>query len=61
VEIAEMERAIGLFRAGLMERTKLNRETRLLSELNEWLQSCNSLGELYDMVAQFLLRLLPSG
>lgn len=56
-----MERAIGLFRAGLMERTKLNRETRLLSELNEWLQSCNSLGELYDMVAQFLLRLLPSG
>jgi len=30
-----------------------------LSELNEWLQSCNSLGELYDMVARFLSRLLP--
>ena len=59
VEIAEMEQAIGVFRAGLVERSQLNRETRLLSELNEWLQSCNSLGELYDMVAQFLSRLLP--
>ena len=58
-EIAEMEQAIGVFRAGLVERGRLNRETRLLSELNEWLQSCNSLGELYDMVAEFLSRLLP--
>jgi diguanylate cyclase (GGDEF)-like protein len=58
-EIAEMEQAIGVFRAGLLERSQLNRETRLLSELNEWLQSCNSLGELYDMVAQFLSSLLP--
>ena len=58
-EIAEMEQAIAVFRAGLVERSQLNRETRLLSELNEWLQSCNSLGELYDMVAQFLSRLLP--
>jgi len=58
-EIAEMEQAIGVFRAGLVERGQLNRETRLLSELNEWLQSCNSLGELYDMVAEFLSRLLP--
>ena len=60
VEIAEMEQAIGVFRAGLVERSKLNREARLLSELNEWLQSCNSLGELYDMVAEFLSRLLPA-
>src|SRR5262249_59272819 len=58
-EIAEMEQAIGVFRSGLLERSQLNRETRLLSELNEWLQSCNSLGELYDMVAEFLSRLLP--
>jgi len=58
-EIAEMEQAIGVFRAGLVERSQLNRETRLLSELNEWLQSCNSLSELYDMVAEFLSRLLP--
>src|SRR4029077_1852277 len=58
-EIGEMEQAIGVFRAGLVERSQLNRETRLLSELNEWLPSCNSLGELNDMVAQFLSRLLP--
>ena len=58
-EIAEMEQAIAVFRSGMIERTQLNRETRLLSELNEWLQSCNSLGELYDMVAEFLSRLLP--
>jgi diguanylate cyclase (GGDEF)-like protein len=58
-EIAEMEQAIGVFRAGLVERSQLNRETQLLSELNEWLQSCNSLKELYDMVAEFLSRLLP--
>jgi diguanylate cyclase (GGDEF)-like protein len=58
-EIAEMEQAIGVFRAGLVERSQLTRETRLLSELNEWLQSCNSLSELYDMVAEFLSRLLP--
>ena len=58
-EIAEMEQAISVFRNGLLERRQLHRETQLLSELNEWLQSCNSLGELYDMVAQFLSRLLP--
>ncbi|HTW50816.1 MAG TPA: GGDEF domain-containing protein [Stellaceae bacterium] len=59
VEIGEMEQAIGVFRARLAERNQLNRETRLLSELNEWLQSCNSLSELYDMVAEFLSRLMP--
>jgi diguanylate cyclase (GGDEF)-like protein len=58
-EIAEMEQAIAIFRSGMLERSRLNRETRLLSELNEWLQSCNSLHELYDMVARFLSRLLP--
>jgi len=49
-----------VFHTTLVERHKLNRETRLLSDLNEWLQSCNSLGELYQMVAEFLGRLLPS-
>jgi hypothetical protein len=43
----------------VLERQKLNRETRSLSDLNEWLQSCNSLGELYRMVAEILGRLLP--
>ncbi len=57
-ELAEMEQAIGVLRTKLLERDKLNRETRLLSELNEWLQSCNSLHELYDMVGEFFSRLL---
>jgi diguanylate cyclase (GGDEF)-like protein len=58
-ELAEMARAVAVFHTTLVERQKLNRETRLLSDLNEWLQSCNSLGELYRMVAEFLGRLLP--
>jgi diguanylate cyclase (GGDEF)-like protein len=36
------------------------RESRLLSELNEWLQSCRSLDELYDMIATFMTKLLPN-
>jgi diguanylate cyclase (GGDEF)-like protein len=58
-ELAEMAGAVEVFHTTLMERQKRNRETRLLSDLNEWLQSCNSLGELYQMVAEFLGRLLP--
>jgi hypothetical protein len=58
-EIAEMEQAIAVFRGGMVERSRLNREAKLLSELNDWLQSCNSLQELYDMVGEFLARLLP--
>jgi diguanylate cyclase (GGDEF)-like protein len=59
-EIGEMARAVGVFQTTLIERHKLNRETRLLADLNEWLQSCNSLAELYQMVAEFLGRLLPA-
>ncbi len=40
--------------------TKRVRESRLLSELNEWLQSCRSLEELYDMVGTFMAKLLPN-
>ena len=58
-EIGEMARAVEVFHTTSMERQKLNREARLLSELNEWLQSCKSLDELYQMVAEFLSRLLP--
>jgi diguanylate cyclase (GGDEF)-like protein len=58
-ELAEMARAVEVFHTTLVERQKLNRETRLLADLNEWLQSCSSLGELYRMVAEFLGRLLP--
>ena len=59
-EIAEMAGAVAVFHTNLLERHKLNRETRLLADLNEWLQSCNSLDELYQMVAEFLGRLLPA-
>ncbi|RMF39138.1 MAG: sensor domain-containing diguanylate cyclase [Alphaproteobacteria bacterium] len=38
---------------------RLAREIRLLGELNEWLQSCSSLEELFDMVSAFMTRLLP--
>jgi diguanylate cyclase (GGDEF)-like protein len=59
IELAEMEQAIGVLRTRLIERDKLNREAQLLSELDEWLQSCNSLPEIYGMVAEFISQLLP--
>jgi|GEM_PF-3961437 len=37
----------------------LNREIKLLSELNEWLQSSNSLDELFKMISRFMGMLLP--
>ena len=49
-EIGEMAQAVRVFHATSLERQKLNREARLLSQLNEWLQSCKSLDELYQMV-----------
>ncbi|MEM9356324.1 MAG: diguanylate cyclase [Pseudomonadota bacterium] len=58
-EIGEMARAVQVFQATSMERAALNREAQLLSELTEWLQSCKSMNELYDMVADFLSKLLP--
>jgi diguanylate cyclase (GGDEF)-like protein len=58
-EIGDMARAVQVFHATFRERQRSSRETRLLSELNEWLQSCNSLTELFEMVAEFLGRLLP--
>ena len=58
-EVAEMGEAVEQFRQGLLDRQRLSRETALLSSFNEWLQSCNSLGELNDMVGLFLGRLLP--
>jgi diguanylate cyclase (GGDEF)-like protein len=58
-EIGEMARTVQVFHTTSLERHKLNREAHMLSQLNEWLQSCKSLDELYQMVAQFLSRLLP--
>ncbi|MEM6498087.1 MAG: diguanylate cyclase [Pseudomonadota bacterium] len=36
------------------------REMLLLSELDEWLQSCQSLAELFQIVTSFMSRLLPN-
>lgn len=36
-----------------------NEETIILSDLNDWLQSSQSLEELYEMVSAFLTKLLP--
>ena len=58
-EIGQMAGAVQVFQTNAVERTKLNREALLLSELTEWLQSCKSLDELYQMVAEFLCKLLP--
>ncbi|WP_370231282.1 diguanylate cyclase [Cognatishimia sp.] len=38
---------------------QLAREVQLLGDLNEWLQSSQSLQELFDMVARFMGHLLP--
>ncbi|NSY39243.1 sensor domain-containing diguanylate cyclase [Leisingera sp. ANG59] len=38
---------------------QLAREVKLLGELNEWLQSCRSLDELFGMVSEFMGHLLP--
>lgn len=44
----------------LMDRQlTLAQEVKLLGELNEWLQSSRSLGELFDMVGKFLRHMLP--
>ena len=58
-EIGLMAGAVQVFHDNALERNKLNREAKLLSELNEWLQSCKSLEELYQMVGEFVSRLLP--
>lgn len=50
--------------AAVAEALRLNdaktEEALVLSQLNDWLQSCKTLDELCDMVAQFLSKLLPS-
>lgn len=35
------------------------RETSLLAQMDEWLQSCKSLAELYDIVTAFMKKVLP--
>lgn len=69
-EIGDIGRAFRNFKKHLMHvqeqerleqerQAALTREIRLLSELNEWLQSSSSLDELFGMVSQFMTKLLP--
>ncbi len=41
-----------------VEKTR-KRENRLLSELGEWLQSCKSLDELFEIISRFMAKLFP--
>jgi diguanylate cyclase (GGDEF)-like protein len=59
-EIGDLGRAYANFRQVTLDRQKHSREMRLLAELNEWLQCCKSLDELYQIVAEFLTVLLPN-
>jgi methyl-accepting chemotaxis protein len=59
-ELAEMAGAVEVFQTTLVERQKRNRETRLLADLNEWLQSCNTLGELYRWWPNSLVACFPA-
>lgn len=58
-EIGQMARTVEAFGRDSLERNRLGREARTLSELNEWLQSAKSEAELYQIIARFLSRLLP--
>ncbi|MFO1183153.1 MAG: diguanylate cyclase [Bauldia sp.] len=58
-EIGEIARALSAFAHDSAERIRLSRETRVLSQLNEWLQSAKSEAELYAMIGEFLTKFLP--
>lgn len=69
-EIGDIGRAFNVFKEQMLalqaqekhenlRQQALNREIKLLSELNEWLQSSNSLDELFKMVSRFMGMLLP--
>jgi len=53
-ELAQNEAAIVLEN----ERAR-QRQTSFLSKLDEWLQSCKSLDELYEIVGEFMERIMP--
>ena len=43
----------------LADERSRKREARMLSELGEWLQSCKSLEELFDVISRFMAKLFP--
>ena len=58
-EIGEMAETLEFLRLGLVERRKQEQESRLIGEFIEWLQSAESVTELYRMIADCVSRLLP--
>jgi diguanylate cyclase (GGDEF)-like protein len=56
---AEAEAASQRAQAALELERQRKLETRLLAELGEWLQSCKSLNELYQVIGRFMARLFP--
>lgn len=56
---AEAEAAGQRANAALKLERSRKREARLLSELSEWLQSCKSLEELFDVVTRFMASMFP--
>jgi diguanylate cyclase (GGDEF)-like protein len=63
-ELAEATRVAELAEQRSVEALKaeqmLQRATQLLSELDEWLQCCQSLEELFKVVSMFMHKLLPA-
>ncbi|HUS97091.1 MAG TPA: diguanylate cyclase, partial [Hyphomicrobiaceae bacterium] len=53
------EAAEGRAMEALRNEKSRQREMQLLSELDEWLQSCQSLAELFQIVSGFMSKLLP--
>lgn len=56
---AEAEEAQSKAVALLEQERERQTEAKLLSQLDEWLQSCKSLSELYAVITHFMLQLLP--
>lgn len=56
---AEAEKAERKAAEVLEDERARQREANLLAQLDEWLQSCKSLTELYDIVTAFMCKVLP--
>ncbi len=58
-EIGRMAQCVEIFKKNTLQRKSLEEESRLLSELNEWLHLSKSLDELFENSRPFLEKLLP--
>lgn len=62
LDSAKAEAELAQFKAAeiLKDERARQREASLLAKLDEWLQSCKSLAELYFIVSKFMQRVLPA-